>query len=319
VSTATDAVRGAVAAAAGRTVVVANPAAAGVDEALVAAVSSRLGGAEVVRTSGPGHAQALATGLASDVARVVALGGDGTAREVAAGLWARPGEDGVVLVVLPAGSGNSTARNLWGDREWAAVLDDVVDPTRHRVRRIDLLRLMEWDMVAVLGASSGFLAQVLIDARAVTGLTGRDRYYAAAAGVLAAMPDHPLRVVVDGSVVHDGPASLAAVGGGRFRANAFQFLPDAVLDDGLLDVCVIDAISGAALDEVAAGVPTGAHAAHPAVALHRGRRVAIERTDGGDLIAEFDGEVHAAPGRRLTVEVLPSALAVLAPLVPPAG
>jgi diacylglycerol kinase (ATP) len=316
--------------AAGRTVVVANPAAACVDAALVAEVVRRLGASdpgpapEVRWTTATGDAQRHAGALGPDVGLVVAVGGDGTAREVAAGLHRRqptpgPHGPGPVLLVLPAGSGNSTARNLWGERTWTAVLDEVATPGRVRVRRIDLLRLVEWDLVAVLGASSGFLAQVLVDARTVTGLSGLDRYLAAAAEVLADMPDHPTRVVVDGRVVHDGPTSLAAVGGGRFRAGAFQFLPAAELDDGLLHVCVIDAVRGSDLDEIAAAVPSGAHVTHPRVHVLHGRRVVIERTDGAALVAECDGDVHGDPGGRLTVEVLPGALAVVAPVVAPAG
>jgi diacylglycerol kinase (ATP) len=174
------------------------------------------------------------------------------------------------------------------------------------------MRLVEPDVDVLLGASSGFLADVLIGARDVTGLAGRDRYYAAAAGVLAAMPAHPTRVTVDGRIIHDGPVSLAAVGGGRFRAYAFQFLPRSVLDDGELDICVIDALTGAAVSEVANLVPTGGHLSRPEVTYQRGRRVCLERTDGLPLVAEFDGEVWTGAGSTLTVEIIPGALRTLA-------
>jgi diacylglycerol kinase (ATP) len=160
---------------------------------------------------------------------------------------------------------------------------------------------------------------VLIGARDVTGLTGRDRYYAAAAGVLEDMPAHPTRVTVDGQIVHDGPASLAAVGGGRFRAYAFQFLPRSVLDDGVLDVCVIDALTGSAVSEVADLVPSGGHLSRPEVTYRRGRRVRIERTDGLPLVAEFDGEVWSAAGSTLSIEILPGAVTALARRDRPAG
>jgi diacylglycerol kinase (ATP) len=119
--------------------------------------------------------------------------------------------------------------------------------------------------------------------------------------------------------VHDGPACLAAVGGGRFRAFSFQFLPQSRLDDGELDVCVIGALSGPAVAELAELVPSGGHVGRPEVTCGRGRRVTIERTDGEALVAEFDGEVWAGAGTTLTVEVVPGALPVLAPRRPVAG
>jgi diacylglycerol kinase (ATP) len=301
--------------------VVANPAAAGVTAGLVADVADRLRAGcrhlQVSWTTGPGHARELVT-HAGRRGVVVAVGGDGTVREAAEAVAASG--DGQVLLALPAGSGNSSARNIWGDAGVADVLDLVLDPAATTVRRLDMLRLEEPGVTVLLGASSGFLAQVLIDARGVDpSVKGIDRYYAAAGGVLAAMPDHPTRVTVDGRVIHDGPASSVAVGGGRFRASAFQFLPDSVLDDGLLDVSTIGALDAAAVAELAPLVPTGQHISRPDVSYARGRRVVIERTDGERLVAEYDGDVWAAAGPRLTAEVVPAALPVVAPAQSPCG
>jgi diacylglycerol kinase (ATP) len=194
------------------------------------------------------------------------------------------------------------------------VLDLLDDPRAPlAVRELDLMRLVEPGVVAVLGASSGFLAQVLVGARTVDpALTGIDRYYAAAVDVLGAMPDHPTRVTVDGEVLYDGPASSVAIGGGRFRAHSFQFLPESVLDDGLLDVNVIAALDNAAVAELLPLIPEGAHLGRPDVRYARGRRVVVERTDGRPLVAECDGSVWDAAGARLTAEVLPGALRTLA-------
>jgi len=313
----------------GRALIVANPAAAGVSAVQVAALADRLRSSvtrvETAWTGRPGEAVEFAGQAATDpdVVLVVAVGGDGTVREVTEGLVRSPrrqdGRGAPVLLALPAGSGNSTCRNLWGELEWSEVLDTALDPAGSTVRDLDVMRLVEPDLDVLLGASSGFLADVLIGAREVTGLAGRDRYYAAAAGVLAAMPAHPTKVTVDDQIIHDGPVSLAAVGGGRFRAYAFQFLPRSVLDDGLLDICVIDALTGTAVAEVADLVPTGGHLSRPEVTYRRGRRVCLERTDGHPLVAEFDGEVWAAAGSTLTVEILPGALRALARRDRPAG
>jgi diacylglycerol kinase (ATP) len=301
---------------------VVNPAAAAVTTEVVARIQGALhaspilasgAGVRTVWTDSPGHAGDIARShQTTDL--VVAVGGDGTVSEVTQAL-AASGRPDQVLCVIPAGSGNSMARSLWGDRTWEEVVELLAEKAAGRVRRrrIDLLRLHEVDVVSVLGASTGFLAQVLVDAEHVDpALTGIDRYYAAAAQILLDMPAHPTRVVVDGRILSDGPTSSVAVGGGRFRARAFQFLPESVLDDGLLDVSTIGALSGAAVDEVAASISTGQHLARPDVTYARGRVVVVERTDGCPLVAEYDGSVLTGIGSRLTAEVLPDALSVLA-------
>jgi diacylglycerol kinase (ATP) len=291
--------------------VLVNPCAAAVDASMAHEIEDWLSGrARTVRTAwtrAPGQAAGLVREHA-DAGLIIVVGGDGTVSELIPGLT---GDQ--IVCPLPAGSGNSTARNLFGDRDWRHVLELIEDPGAFTVRRLDLLRLVEPGVTAVLGASTGFLAQVLRDARAVDpAVTGIDRYYASAAGVLQAMPDHPTRVTVDGIVLADGPMSSVAIGGGRFRAWSFQFLPESLLDDGLLDVSTIDALDPAAVAELVPLMPAGRHLGRPDVRYARGTSVIVERTDGMPLVAEFDGSVWDAAGPRLTVEIVPNALLALA-------
>jgi diacylglycerol kinase (ATP) len=291
--------------------VLVNPSAAAVDPGVTREIQGWLSGrARTVRTAwtrAPGHAAELARAH-PDAGLIVAVGGDGTVSELVQGMTSRQ-----VLCPLPAGSGNSTARNLFGDRGWRQVLALLDDPGACAVRRLDLLRLVEPGVTAVLGASTGFMAQVLRGARAVDpAVRGIDRYYTAAAGVLQAMPAHPTRVTVDGVVLADGPLSSVAVGGGRFRAWSFQFLPESLLDDGLLDVCAIGALTPAGVAELTPLMATGRYLGRPGIGYARGTRVIVERTDGLPLVAEWDGSLWDAAGSRLTIEIVPGALRALA-------
>jgi diacylglycerol kinase (ATP) len=291
--------------------VLVNPSAAAADASVAAEIEGWLSGrARTVRTAwtrAPGHAAELVREHA-DAGLIIAVGGDGTVCELVPGMSA-----GQILCPLPVGSGNSTARNLFGDRDWRQVLALLGTPGAVTVRRIDLLRLAEPGVTAVLGASTGFLAQVLRGARGVDpAVTGIDRYYTAAAGVLEDMPSHPTRVTVDGVVVADGLMASVAIGGGRFRAWSFQFLPESLLDDGLLDVCAIGALTPAAVAELAPLMATGQYLGRPYVRYARGTSVTVERTDGLPLVAEFDGSVWDAAGSRLSIEIIPGALLTLA-------
>ena len=291
--------------------VLVNPSAAMADTGVAHEIEGWLSGrARTVRmawTEAPGHAAELVREHA-DAGLIIVIGGDGTVSELVPGMTGHQ-----VVCALPAGSGNSTARNLFGDRSWRQVLDLLDDPGACTVRSLDLLRLVEPDVTAVLGASTGFLAQVLRDASTVDpAVKGIDRYWAAAAGVLQAMPDHPTRVIVDGVVLADGPMASVAIGGGRFRAWSFQFLPESLLDDGLLDVSTIDALTPAAVAELVPLVASGQHLGRPEVRYARGTSVIVERTDGLPLVAEADGSVLDAAGSRLTIEIVPNAVLALA-------
>ena len=110
---------------------IANPNASGVQGALIDQVAARLaraGEVEVRLTERPGQATDLARAPGADV--VVAMGGDGTANEVANGI---PPE--VLMGVVPAGASSVFARQLRLPRQTlpaAAVLADAIAERRWR-------------------------------------------------------------------------------------------------------------------------------------------------------------------------------------------
>ncbi|WP_333774265.1 diacylglycerol/lipid kinase family protein [Streptomyces sp. IBSBF 3136] len=306
-----------------RALVLGNPASGSHSPELVEEVrqlcASYLERAEVHLTTGPGDATvAVRRALqrpagAPDL--VVVIGGDGTVREAVQGLV--PVTGNAALAVVPGGTGNSGYKMLWGERPWSeslkAVLTDSGIGGSARLRRLDLARLTETRNYVYLGACSGVIADALITARDLP-LSGRERYARAFADTAADYAPYPGRVTVDGRVVHEGPTVLANVGGGRYRGGRFQVLPDSLLDDGLLDVCVIG--DGIAAADVPGLTLNAAHMDHRATVYARGRSITVERTDGRRLPLEHDGEYQHGIGASATFEVLPGALPVWAPATP---
>lgn len=304
-----------------RVLIIANPAAGTVTPEQVWQLTTlcrrRARRVSVRWTSAAGDACRIATEAAESVVDdrsrtvVAAVGGDGTAREVAAGLasaWRGAGP--VAMLIVPAGTANSCYHTLWGETPWPdAVRAALADPAG-RTRGLDLTRLAGLDRLVLAGASAGFSPQAIHEAKAITHLAGPERYHAALVNLIPRYEPYPGRVLVDGRVVHSGPTLLANVGGSRYRGGYFELLPHSVPDDGLLDVCVIGAERDPA--EMMRLTKTGAHVSCPGVVYERGRRVRIERTDGRPLWFEHDGEVlpHGASG--FTLDVVAGAVPMLA-------
>jgi diacylglycerol kinase (ATP) len=99
---------------------------------------------------------------------------------------------------------------------------------------------------------------------------------------------------------------LVAVGNGPSYGGGMQVCPDAELDDGLLDVMIVDKISKLEFLKVFPKVYSGAHKDHPAVSIHRARSV---RLDTPGIVSYADGERYAP--LPMTCEVVPGALRVL--------
>jgi diacylglycerol kinase (ATP) len=259
---------------------------------------------------------------------VISIGGDGTARAVAEGMvrgaghWnggeplAPHGDGEPSLLVLPAGSGNSLYSLLWGETPWKAALQAVFAGTVGQLRA-DLIRLREINRASVLGANFGLIADTVksierMKAASEEALSADERYAAAFAEALNDLQPFEVHVAVDGETVHRGIASMVTVGGvARFGGGKTMLLPRAAIDDGLLDVCVLEAHTVEELTALVPFVVSGTHTEQPGVRYVQGREVLVDRLDGAELSVEHDGDPWPA-GATVTLAVMPAAVSLLA-------
>lgn len=240
---------------------------------------------------------------------LVAAGGDGTVGALA-GVAAAAG---CRLAIVPCGSGNDFAATLGYARraplDALAVLDDAGTD-----RIIDLAHATTADGTTRWFCSvsaSGFDSEANRWANTVQHLSGQMLYVVAVLRTLATYRPHPFRVTIDGEV-HDARAWLAAVGNGPMYAGGMRIAPTAVLDDGLLDCCVIGAISRPGFLRHFPKVFKGTHTKLDVVDIRRGKHFHIESLDPAVPIELYaDGErIGPLPA---TVEVRPGALTVRVP------
>ncbi|MFF0247366.1 diacylglycerol kinase [Streptosporangium sandarakinum] len=282
-----------------------NPAArGGRSRGLLAPVLDRLrsGGAEVSVILGESADDALeraCTAVAEAPGALVAFGGDGL---VHLAVQAVAGTD-VPLGVIPAGTGNDIAAALGlPTRDPLAAAETVL---RGRVRVVDAARAGadEWFAGVV---ACGFDSRVNERANRLTWPPGMAKYVVALAQELRSFRPIPFRLDLDGEVV-EREAMLVAVGNTDSYGAGMRVCPAAVPDDGLLDVTILGAVPRGEFLRTFPRVYRGTHVSHPAVTVHRARRVTL---DAPGIVAYADGErLGPIP---LTCEIVPGALNVLA-------
>jgi diacylglycerol kinase (ATP) len=293
-----------------RVVIIANPAASAYDDSVVAELVShceRRADVDLYHTAEPGHASKLAESTSDGSAILLAVGGDGTAREVVHGLVDSPHRS--PMFIVPAGAANSCYRSFWGNVAWPDAIGQALAKPAAHLRRLDLARLVENDKLVLAGASAGFAPQGVHNAESLTRVTGRARYEQALTELAPTYQPFPGRVTVDGRQIHKGLTMQVNVGGSRYRGGQFEVLPHSIIDDGLLDICVIDGRHDPA--EMLTLARDGQHVTRSGVSYARGRSVTIERTDGEPAWFEHDGEVLLNFGSRITLDVVPQAVPML--------
>jgi diacylglycerol kinase (ATP) len=246
------------------------------------------------------HARDLAQAAVTEgVDAVVAVGGDGMvhlAVQVVAGT-ATP------LGIVPAGTGNDLATCLGLPLDPAAAVDVV---TAGSQRRIDAVRVGERWFGCVLGA--GFDSVVNERANRLRWPRGAARYDLAIALELPRFKALPFTLTLDGEEWRTD-AMLVALGNATSYGAGIRITPDARLDDGLLDVCVLAPVSKLDFIRTLPKARKGEHVHHPAVTIRRARVVTL---DSPGVVAYADGErMGPLP---LTCETVPGAVAVFAPV-----
>lgn len=258
----------------------------------------------MVADSAEGSAELAARAVADGVDVLVVLGGDGLAHLALQACAGSP----TALAVIPTGTGNDLARALSVPSEPLAAAASVADAIRAG-------KLVSMDLGRVAGGSwfatvlcAGFDSAVNERANKLRWPAGPRRYDVAIVAELARLRPYPLVVETDTALLRLD-ATMVSVGNLPFYGGGIPICPDAVSDDGLLDITVVGATTRRDLLTMLPTLRGGSHVDHPAVTTLRARSVHLAGRN--HWVAYADGERQAR--LPLTVRCVRSALSVVAP------
>ena len=257
---------------------------------------------EIFLTERPGHARELTRAvLARGVPLVIAWGGDGTVNEVASALAFQPASLGVV----PSGSGNGLARELAIPFDPSAAFAVALGGTDHVIDAGELDGRLFFN-IAGLG----------LDARvahkfAASGLVRRGfvRYLEIATRELFTFEPHEHTIVADAVRVRSR-AMIVAIANGRQYGNGALIAPAARVDDGKLDVVIIDHRSVLAAMWQVPKLFSGKLAEVSGV--HMLTASTVEVTCAHEVLYHVDGEPFVG-GASIHAKIHPSVLRVRVP------
>ncbi|HYG79209.1 MAG TPA: hypothetical protein VD861_02410, partial [Pyrinomonadaceae bacterium] len=147
--------------------------------------------------------------------------------------------------------------------------------------------------VATIGLGAEVAARVASQGRVARRLPGEARFVAAACGALAAWRERPARVTVDEREVIETRTNLIAVANGTHAGGGMMFAPDALTDDGLIDLLLTRDLNRSTILRELPRIRRGAHLENARVRTLRARRVRVETDRARDaLLVEADGNVR---------------------------
>ena len=210
--------------------------------------------------------------------RIVVCGGDGTVNLAVRDFNLSRG----ILGIVPLGSGDDFATVLGIPRNIRKACDVILGG---QTRDVDVATANGTRYLGVAGL--GFDSVVAAYAQNVKVLRGSSVYLYSIFRVLPRFTPHRVQMRIDG-VAREEEIMFAVVGNSRQYGGGIRIVPAAIIDDGVLDFCIVHRTSRFQLLKTLPLAYNGSHVRKPFVETGRGREFSFDSERPLDIYA--DGE-----------------------------
>lgn len=258
---------------------------------------------EIVYTKAAKHAIELSRNAAifdtkenkSDI--VVAIGGDGTVNEVSQGLVG----SSTIMAIIPTGSGNGLARYLKIPMKLSKAIETI---NSLNVKKIDTVRINLMGFVNVAGV--GFDAHIS-HKFATYDKRGFFSYLKLIASEFWKFEDIEYIVTIDGKEYKRNVFLISFANSSTFGNNA-HISPNALIDDGLLDICFLKKFPVATAPSLALRLFVKTMDRSKYSEIIQGKEINVKSTK--PLVAHIDGE-PVNFGNEINIKINPLSLNVI--------
>jgi YegS/Rv2252/BmrU family lipid kinase len=258
---------------------------------------------EIVTTRYPGHAAEIAKEhSAAERCRIYSVGGDGTLNEVLNGMAG----SGSSLAVIPSGSGNDFIKSIVGKD----IPDNIIKPTIEGTERlIDYARVNDKYFLNI--ASVGFDAEVAYQTghfKKLPLISGKVAYILGILNTILISSHRYMELTLDSGKI-SGKSLLIAAGIGKYYGGGINALPDAEIDDGMFDICHVEAVPRLKILRLFPQYIKGLHGSIKGVHLYRSKKVEI--VSEKPIPLNRDGEIIVTD--KAVFEIFPRSLPFVVP------
>ena len=242
---------------------------------------------QCILTKKQGHATELTRKLceSGEELRFYACGGDGTINEVANGIL---GYDNAAMTCIPIGTGIDFLKNFGDDAAKFSDAENLWDGPQFPMDVIEV-----GDRIALTIACSGIDARIGRDVHKYSEsplLDGKSSYIVSliANFIFKDISSH-WTVEIDGNAV-EGDYAVVSVCNGRYYGGGFMPMPEARMDDGIMNVMIVDKVSKLQFLRIVGPYAKGEYRKLPTFARGYTPKVVRIRSEQEDIVTCLDGE-----------------------------
>lgn len=169
----------------------------------------------------------------------LALGGDGTLFEIINGI---PCDDKILdkvgIGLLPLGSGNDFVKSFKSRHSMNMILQNVLD---NKKIKVDCGRVNDYKFInsCTFGIDGPIIQKTdqLKDK-----INGKAAYMMSTISTALHYKAPVMKITIDGLII-EKPILLLAIGNGRYIGGGMDIFPESKIDDGVLEVCLVENVS----------------------------------------------------------------------------
>ena len=266
---------------------------------------------KVSYTSHHGEAIELAQKAADKgIDLIVSIGGDGTVNEIVNGIM--KSKNNPSLGIIPLGWANDFIKST-------NIPSDIIEACKiiikGRTKKIDVGLINDQTYFANI-CGIGFDAEVALLANQMKSkhpnlriLSAFIYVFATIKKLLSPFSYHDVKIKFDGQEIHS-KILFIAISNGKFYGGRFKITPEAILDDGLLEVCVVEEMGRFKYLMSIPKVFKGAHESIKGIKFYRAKEIVIQSSE--PILAQVSGEVIEGQ-KEFTITLLPKSLKLIVP------
>ncbi|GAX90723.1 diacylglycerol/lipid kinase family protein [Effusibacillus lacus] len=233
-------------------------------------------------TSKPKEAIEIAKKAVHHYSQLIAVGGDGTVNEVVNGIAGQ----GTLFGLMPTGTGNDLARTLHIPDDPYLAVRCLANGTHHPM---DLLDINGFYVAGAIGIGLDGAVATDINLASWKKKTGTVGYILSMLKLLLTFPPFAVSLQIDDQAFFFPNCWLVAIGNSKYYGGGMKICPQAVNNDGVLDLCVVHNLSRIELLKIFPSVFHGMHVLHPNVLCFQGKKVRV--TTERPVPIHGDGEI----------------------------
>lgn len=267
-------------------------------------LTSRSMNAEIVLTQRHGHASELSKKyLELDYTHIIAVGGDGTMNEVARPLIH---QKHINTGLVPAGTGNDFIQILGFPDRFNGKLWDIFFAEHTIAMDVGNVNGMYFLNGMGLGFDAQVAAENYIEPDEVAKGSGKGKYIWHILKTLLFYKECQV-TISSRNEIKNSDCFINTISIGRRFAGSFFLTPEAVANDGLLDICMISRLNLLQRLKILTMVPKGTHILDPKVDYYQTEKLSINF--GQKVPFHIDGELFF--DSNFEVDLLPTALNII--------